>query len=294
MAEIIQEEKGKKGGKRRPKKHSTRIDMTPMVDLMCLLITFFMLTTAFSKPKVMVITMPEKNKEKDKDINAPKIPKERTLNILLTEGHKVYYYNGLADPKTPPLPALVKTDFSKDGIRKVLLGRNKDLFTTIANFHDSITTEKVRMYLYIDDSLKPVFARAGSKMYRSNDKGASWTSIPGPQTTDNDVAIANLLLKESIKTEFNVAMNGYKKKLIRRDASMNEINPIVDAETKSRKREDMKPHGTGPFVLIKADDKVKYRDIVNIIDEMAICNIAGYAVVDISPVELEMLKNAPK
>ena len=60
MAEIIQEEKGKKGGKRRPKKHGTRIDMTPMVDLMCLLITFFMLTTAFSKAKVMVITMPER------------------------------------------------------------------------------------------------------------------------------------------------------------------------------------------------------------------------------------------
>jgi biopolymer transport protein ExbD len=294
MAEIIQEEKGKKGGKRRPKKYSTRIDMTPMVDLMCLLITFFMLTTAFSKPKVMVITMPEKNKEKDKDINAPKIPKERTLNILLTEGHKIYYYNGLADPKTPPLPTLVKTDFSKDGIRKVLLGRNKDLFTTIANFHDSITTEKVRMYLYIDDSLKPVFARAGNKMYKSSDKGASWTSIPGPQITDNDVAVANLLLKESAKTEINVAINGARKKLTRREASISEINPIVDAETKSRKREDMKPRGTGPFVLIKADDKVKYRDIVNIIDEMAICNIAGYAVVDISPIELEMLKNAPK
>jgi biopolymer transport protein ExbD len=64
MAEIIQEEKGKKGGKRRPKKQSTRIDMTPMVDLMCLLITFFMLTTAFSKPKVMVITMPEKDQNR--------------------------------------------------------------------------------------------------------------------------------------------------------------------------------------------------------------------------------------
>jgi biopolymer transport protein ExbD len=58
MGEIIVEEKGKKGGKRQAKKHSTRIDMTPMVDLMCLLITFFMLTTAFSKPMVMVITMP--------------------------------------------------------------------------------------------------------------------------------------------------------------------------------------------------------------------------------------------
>ena len=63
MAELIVEEKGKKGGKRRAKKHSTRIDMTPMVDLMCLLITFFMLTTAFNKPKVMVITMPEKDKK---------------------------------------------------------------------------------------------------------------------------------------------------------------------------------------------------------------------------------------
>lgn len=60
MAEIIQEEKGAKGAKKRAKKHSTHIDMTPMVDLMCLLITFFMLTTAFSKPKVMEIVLPEK------------------------------------------------------------------------------------------------------------------------------------------------------------------------------------------------------------------------------------------
>ena len=49
MAEIIQEEK--EGGKKKAKKHAPHIDMTPMVDLMCLLITFFMLTTAFSKGK---------------------------------------------------------------------------------------------------------------------------------------------------------------------------------------------------------------------------------------------------
>ena len=60
MAEIIQAEGKKKGGKRKAKKFSTHIDMTPMVDLMCLLITFFMLTTAFAKPKAMEITMPEK------------------------------------------------------------------------------------------------------------------------------------------------------------------------------------------------------------------------------------------
>ena len=50
----------------------------------------------------------------------------------------------------------------------------------------------------------------------------------------------------------------------------------------------------GPIILIKADDKAKYKDVVNIIDEMAICNIASYAVVDITPVELGMLKTAPK
>jgi len=212
MAEIIQEEKGKKGGKRRPKKHSTHIDMTPMVDLMCLLITFFMLTTAFAKAKVMVITMPEKDPtEQIKD--QPEIPAFRTLNVLLSGDDKLYYYIGVADPKKPPLPTLIKSDFSKDGIRKVLLEKNKDLFTKIFEYRD-----------------------------------------------------------KRIKGEIEVA------------------DTTADYTIKEMKKADKK----GPIVLIKANDLAKYKDIVNIIDEMAICNIASYAVVDISPVELEMLKNAPQ
>lgn len=212
MGEIIVEEKGKKGGKRKAKKHSTRIDMTPMVDLMCLLITFFMLTTAFSKAKVMVITMPEKD-PKNEPKDAPRISAERTLNILLTGEDKVYFYEGLADPKKLPLPTMIKSDFSKDGIRKVLLLRNKELFTKIAEYREKRLTGKL---------------------------------VVADTTADNTI--------------------------------------------KNFKKEDRK----GPIVLIKADDKTKYKDIVNIIDEMAICNIASYAVVDLSPVEIEMLKNAPK
>jgi len=212
MAEIIVEEKGKKVGKRRPKKHSTRIDMTPMVDLMCLLITFFMLTTAFSKAKVMVITMPEKDQTKDQK-DQPQISAARTLNILLTGDDKIYYYRGIADPKKPPLPSIIKSDFSKDGIRKLLLERNKDLFTKIAEFREKRLTGK----LVVADT-------------------------------------------------------------------------TADKEIKRMKKEDRK----GPIILIKADDKAKYKDIVNIIDEMAICNIASYAVVDLNSVELEMLKTAPK
>ena len=59
-------EGGKKGGKIRSKKSSTRIDMTPMVDLAFLLLTFFILTTTLSKPQTMEITMPEKPKPEDK------------------------------------------------------------------------------------------------------------------------------------------------------------------------------------------------------------------------------------
>jgi len=213
MGEIIIEEKGKKGGKKKAKKHSTHIDMTPMVDLMCLLITFFMLTTAFSKPKVMVITMPDKDSEIDPK-DRPDIPKNRTLNILLTEDHKVYYYIGIADPQKPAeLPQLTKSDFSKDGIRKFLLLKNKDLFTKIAELRDKRLTGKVVM-----------------------------------------------------------------------------ADTTADGEIKRFKKEDKK----GPIVLIKADDKAKYSDIVNIIDEMAICNIASYAVIDMTPVEIDMLKKAPK
>jgi len=210
MAEIIEEEKGKKGGKKRPKKQSTRIDMTPMVDLMCLLITFFMLTTAFSKPKVMVITMPEKKTEKEPEV---KIAAWRTLTILLTGDDIVYYYAGEANPRKPPLPQLVKSDFSKDGIRKVLLEKNKDLFRQITEYRDKRVSGK-------------------------------------------------LLVADT----------------------------TAESAIKKMKKEDMK----GPIVLIKADDKAKYKDVVNIIDEMAICNVASYAVVDINPIELEMLKTAPK
>jgi len=52
--------KGGKHGKVRAKKQSTHIDMTPMVDLAFLLLTFFMLTTTFGKPKTMEINMPVK------------------------------------------------------------------------------------------------------------------------------------------------------------------------------------------------------------------------------------------
>jgi len=206
MAEIIQGEGKQKGGKKKAKKFSTHIDMTPMVDLMCLLITFFMLTTAFAKPKAMEITMPEKDDKEIKD--APKIEADRTINILVSGNDKIYYYFGLADPKLP-LPQLISTNYSKDGIRKMLLQRNILVFKAVKELRDKV--------------------------------------IRG------DEVMADSTLTRKVK----------------------ELKKTVDPKA--------------PIILIKADEKAKYKNLVDIIDEMAICTVANYAVVDISDLEKQMI-----
>jgi len=142
MAEIIQEEKG--GGKKKAVKHPPHIDMTPMVDLMCLLIVFFMLTTAFSKAKVMEIVLPEKLK--DPNAVPPKISASRTLNIILGPDNKIYWYPGTVKPEEyNNLPPMRETDFSATGIRQLLLERNRALFKKIDDFNQEVIQGKIKI-----------------------------------------------------------------------------------------------------------------------------------------------------
>jgi biopolymer transport protein ExbD len=119
MAEVVQQGGGgKSDGKVRAKKTSTRIDMTPMVDLAFLLLTFFVMTTTLNKPQTMEITMPEKAQKEDK---VPEVNEKRVLTLILGSNDKVYWYMGITDPK------LVLTDYSKEGIRKVLLSKKTEV-----------------------------------------------------------------------------------------------------------------------------------------------------------------------
>ncbi len=123
MAEIDQSGGGK-GGKQRAKKMSTKIDMTPMVDLGFLLITFFMLTTTLQKPSVMQLNMPDKTDDgKKMDVKA-----SNTLALIAGPKSKVYYFRG--DPKDPNLKIGV-TDYSANGLRQVVL-ENKAAVTAAA------------------------------------------------------------------------------------------------------------------------------------------------------------------
>jgi biopolymer transport protein ExbD len=143
MAEIIQEEKGG-GGKKKAKKLLPHMDMTPMVDLMMLLITFFMLTTSLSKAKVMEITLPDKITDPNQE--APKISASRTLNIILGPDNKLYWYPGAVKPEDfNNLPPLMETDYGSDGVRKLLLERNRTLAKKIDDFKNDVITGKIKI-----------------------------------------------------------------------------------------------------------------------------------------------------
>lgn len=260
MAQIIENEGHQKGGKKRPKKHSAHIDMTPMVDLMCLLITFFMLTTAFAKPKVMEIVLPEKKKTED-DSPKPQIAKKRTLNVLLTDKSTIYWYIGIYDPnvKDDTIPHFFKTDYSKDGVRKVLLNRNKEVFKKIDELKENVKKGVLKTEAMLEGFKKDsLLAFMKSK-------------VNTEKVTDN---IDNLSKDQLVAV--------CKKSMSENDL----INILIQNAIKKIKSED----AAGPIVLIKADkEKTKYKDFVRIIDEMAIANIGRYAVVDLTPNEINKL-----
>ncbi|MFA6086421.1 ExbD/TolR family protein [Mucilaginibacter sp.] len=108
---------GKKGGKVRSKKASTRIDLTAMVDLAFLLITFFILTTTLAKPKAMDVTMPDKD---EKITDQLPVPASRTMTLLLGANNKLEWFVG--EPgKSAPTP----DTYGKNGIRKALIEEGK-------------------------------------------------------------------------------------------------------------------------------------------------------------------------
>ena len=112
------------------KKMDTRVNFTPMVDMMMLLITFFMLCTTLSKPQAMQLTMPSNDEnmtKEDKSVTKASY----TITLYLGGEDKLYYVEGL--PEYDNAECLKETTWGKDGIRKLLIEHvTEDGFSPVA------------------------------------------------------------------------------------------------------------------------------------------------------------------
>jgi biopolymer transport protein ExbD len=155
MAELdISASHKKKPGVKKTKKLSTRVDLTPMVDLGFLLITFFIFTTTLSKPKAMKLILPKDAPFKDQRPT----PESAVITLLPGKNDQVFYYEGNDPAKTK------STDFK--GIRDIILDKkrrtdptyfqvilkpSKDAtYKNTVDILDEMTIDEVRHYALVD------------------------------------------------------------------------------------------------------------------------------------------------
>lgn len=146
---------GKKGGKVRTKKQSTRVDLTAMVDLAFLLITFFMLTTSLSKPMAMDIAKPDKD-DKNED-NKLEVKQSQTMTVLLGKGDRIMWYMGLIGESAPTIEGFSTIEKSLlENKRKVKEATGKDIMVIVkptdgstyenfVNFMDELNITKTNL-----------------------------------------------------------------------------------------------------------------------------------------------------
>ena len=126
----------KKGpGVKKAKKLSTRVDMTPMVDLGFLLITFFVFTATMTTPTTLDLNMPKDIKDEKEQTEAKE---SGVLSIMLGKGDQVYYYTGKLEV-TEGKNNFQSTTFK--GIRDVILNKKKEVISR--HVHDD-TCPKVQ------------------------------------------------------------------------------------------------------------------------------------------------------
>lgn len=119
MAELNTGGGGGKGKKVRSKKANPGVDLTAMVDLAFLLITFFILTTTLAKPQSMKLNLPDTNGPIQ---DGPQVPGWRTLTVVMSKDNKMLFYIGMTDtPEPGGEPKLVNYGGKKGGIREAIL-----------------------------------------------------------------------------------------------------------------------------------------------------------------------------
>ena len=214
MAEVEVKDSGKGGKKGQQKKMKIHVDFTPMVDMNMLLITFFMFCTTLSKPQTMEISMPTNDKVTEEEQN--KVKESEAITILLGDNDRVFYY--LGQPKYEDYTSLVESSYGADGIRALLLDRNKTVVDKVKTLKERKKREEIDEVTY-----------------------------------------------DSLMTE----------------AKKTKGSPVVMIKAKLPDEETGSKGAT-------------YRNLVDALDEMIICSIGRYAIVDITEGDLFLMENYEK
>lgn len=190
----------KKGpGVKKAKKLSTRVDMTPMVDLGFLLITFFIFTATMSSPTTMDLNMP---KESEKKEDETKIKQSGALTIMLGKNNNVYYYEGELAPDGSNFKS---TTFK--GIRDEIIKKRQEVIKN--HVHDDKCQE-------IKDKAK-ARAKAGDKSWETADLDRDFVVVIKPSevaTYKNAVDILDEMTINAVKRFAVVKISDSERSLI--------------------------------------------------------------------------------
>ncbi|MDQ3108450.1 MAG: biopolymer transporter ExbD [Bacteroidota bacterium] len=259
MADVGSDGGGEHGGKHAKKGRkkgggNPRVDMTPMVDLAFLLLTFFVLTSNLNKAKTMEMAVPKDNIKKEE---TTKIANELAYTLLIDgnkEG-KYYVYNGKFD--TIPAPTLEEfTIDPKKGIRQYMLSKNTK----------------------VNGEMKYLRTVYKGGKFSQQDYG----KIKGilDQKAQIDPEHRDSIVEKRKREDYGKALARMDKDVLR-----NEMSDTTYRLISSNIKNDDK----APFFIVKWGGDAKYNDVINIIDELKISDISKYALTKISRPELQAL-----
>ncbi len=147
------------GGKVRSKKASTRVDMTPMVDLGFLLITFFILATTLSKPSSMTLNVPDKTKQEETE----PIKASNVMTVFMGKDNKAYYIFGKAANEDPEVKtvgygyefrqALLENAKKVGGDKFVVVIKptKESTYKNMVDVLDEMAITKLKRYALVDE-----------------------------------------------------------------------------------------------------------------------------------------------
>jgi biopolymer transport protein ExbD len=233
------------------KKMNVRVDFTPMVDMMMLLITFFMLCTTLAKPQAMQLTMPAKDNDKIADENKDKAKTDLTVTIYLAPDGKLYSY-------------IIKKaeDFgNEEFLEEVSYGKGGN---GVRSIRDVLMTYKPD-----GEAQPPVQAILAAKKQL-----VEWEKKQ-PKDEKSRLVVDSVYAKT-----LNMIQKGYLNVVKNNNIDKARYEEILNKMM--TKTEDPNELATTLAVNIKPLDDCTYENLVAILDEMSICAIGSYRISDIN------------